>query len=804
MQGEVKFFKPTVSVTSPASVRLSNREMDIMKNEFQRLRDFEDIQDIGGVRRKVMNKAVQLIIAAKQDSKSGLTKDNYPAYALAALLRVARENDVFTQSWYLYNQDILDGNVDWIIAGKNEDKGWWLLFQRAEKYIGKGIQKSLVNFCESHQMTNPEFQKRYRIKEQIGTGAYATIHLAYDTKTKREISLKILSFKYPPGPEDRGDFNNEMKTMKKLSSGPDRCNPYLVCLNDWHCVTPPPEAKWGWKFVINMEYIRGTTLSKYKIKSDQEAKRIMLQIGQGLAYIHKNGIVHMDLHMANIMIDAEDNAKIIDFGISCSSRDRCNKWADELNIDVAAGFRPPEFGIPEFGKPKVDLTLNTYRASDVWMLGRIYQRILKERPSLTDQYQSLVAEMKTPDPSNRPSIEKVIQVLTGGLAKKIICANRKSLQGWEIQKYGPSDLIHYQENGQTYCFLRTDVSFLQQGINPFTGRKIRPDPLKEFIHLAEEKKLFDLYGVTLPKGITTKCPLFVSHDPLIGYHYHCEGLAKFVTRSISPGQDTDANCVGLMYQITLRRPLSRRDMDQFGFIRVTESNIVKDELIMNASSLEVARPLANRVLTESPNKTYPVYDSIDEETSHLSLRDSLREFMGSGGIIFPSQAIQDILVQKIKPSESIILYRGLTWNEWTKLTFGKWMDQIGRKKISIGDQLDITDTRVASWSANICISASFAVTGNYGLVLSYQAQPNEIMLDTRMMADREKFYGHDQAEVMLLPGRKDNGEWGDSITRQTRVEMVVWNTGQRTPSGFLLNKKPPNQYNLWVKELIIP
>ncbi len=409
----------------------------------------------------------------------------------------------------------------------------------------------------------------------------------------------------------------------------------------------------------------------------------------------------------------------------------------------------------------------------------------------------------SPNPSDRPSIGEVIQVLTGSLSQKIICSNQKSIQGWDIQKYNPSDLIHYQEKGETYCFLKSDVSFLQQGLNPFTGRKIRPGILKEFIRLAKEKKLFDPYGVTLPKGIKTKCPLFVSHDPLIGYYYHCEGISKFVTKSVSPGQDSDANCVGLLYQTTFRRPLSMEDMDQYGFIRADESNIVSDKLILDLKSLEVDRPLANRVLKETSDKTYSVYNSMDDDTEHFSLRGALQEFMNSGHIVLPSQAIQDILVQKIRPSEPITLFRGLSWNEWSGLTFEKWMNQIGRKKISIGDELEIIDTRVASWSANICISSTFS-SGNYGIVFSYQAQPNEIMLDVRMLADREKFYQHDQAEVMLLPGRKKNHEWGGPITRRVKVEMVVWNRGQRTPSGFLLKEKPTEQYNLWVKELIIP
>ena len=779
MQIDSQLFKSTKSVNSPATVCLTNKEMDIMKKEFQRLKERGYIRDISGIREKVMKKVVQLIITAKQDSKSGLKKDNYPAYALAAILHISREDDIFTRDWYYYGQKTLISNVNRIIEGDVITKRWRSLFQQAERYIGEGIQKTLVNFCESHQMTNKEFQKRYLIKKIIGKGSAGTIHLAYDNNIKREISLKIMTFEYPPGPKVRDSFNNEIKTMKILSSESSGCNPYIICLNDWHCVTPQPEAKWGWKFVINMEYIRGTTLDIFHIESDQDGERIMLQIARGLAHIHKNGIVHADLFDENILMDKEGNAKIIDFGASYSLMERCDKSS------------------------YIRHNIKTHHSWDIFFLGMIYKDLLRNKPILTDQYQTLVAEMRNINPSNRPSIEKVIQVLTESISKKIICSNQKSIQGWDIQKYRSSDLIHYREKDQTYCFLKSDVSFLQQGLNPFTGRKIGTKALEKFVRLAKEKKLFDPYGVVLPKGITTKCPLFVSHDLFIGYHYHCEGCAKFVTKSVSPGQDSESNCVGLLYQTTLKHHLLMEDMDQYGFIRAKESNIVSDKLILDLKSLEATRPLANRVLKETSSKTYPVYNSMDDDTEDLSLRDSLQEFMNSGHIVLPSQAIQDILVQKIRPSKPIILYRGLTWNEWSGLTFEKWMNQIGRKKISIGDELEIIDTRVASWSANICISSTFAL-GDYGIVFSYQAQPEEIMLDTRMLLDREKFYQHDQAEVMLLPGRKKNGEWGGPITRRVKVEMVVWSWGQRTPSGFLLKEKPVDQYNLWVKELIIP
>ncbi len=224
--------------------------------------------------------------------------------------------------------------------------------------------------------------------------------------------------------------------------------------------------------------------------------------------------------------------------------------------------------------------------------------------------------------------------------------------------------------------------------------------------------------------------------------------------------------------------------------------------------MEVSRPPANRVLTETLGKTYPVYKknpySGGDETEHLSLRNSLKFFMRSGTVTLSSRAIRDIVAQKIRPSKPIFLYRGLKWRKRFGLSFEKWMNQMGRKMITIGDRVDLKDIRSTSWSTNICLAAAFASKGDYGIVFKYLAQPSEIMLDTRMLSDRKIFIIVDQGEIILLPGLKEDGEFGGTVIRKVTVEMIVWNRGQRTPSGFLLKKRPVNQYNIWVKELIIP
>src|ERR1700743_849018 len=57
-------------------------------------------------------------------------------------------------------------------------------------------------------------------------------------------------------------------------------------------------------------------LNEEKMLSPDRAVRIMLNICEALDYMHKHGIVHRDLKPENVMVDPDDNIKLVDFGIA--------------------------------------------------------------------------------------------------------------------------------------------------------------------------------------------------------------------------------------------------------------------------------------------------------------------------------------------------------------------------------------------------------------------------------------------------------------------------------------------------------
>lgn len=118
-----------------------------------------------------------------------------------------------------------------------------------------------------------------------------------------------------------------------------------------------------------MEYVGKTSLHSYlrskngRRLEESEARRVYLQICKGMSYCHSKNIVHRDLKLENILIDDDNNVKIIDFGFSISiTPDKT------LNIFC---------GTPSYMAPEI-VSKRNYKgqATDVWALGILLYALL--------------------------------------------------------------------------------------------------------------------------------------------------------------------------------------------------------------------------------------------------------------------------------------------------------------------------------------------------------------------------------------------------------------------------------------------
>src|SRR3984885_11292793 len=145
----------------------------------------------------------------------------------------------------------------------------------------------------------------YKIEQLLGAGGMGEGYRAVDTRLGRTVAVKVLRQGLGANPEFRQRFLREARAASALN------HPNIVALYDissHECVD----------FLI-MEYVAGQSLKDLippeGLAFDQVI-RFGAQIASALGAAHASGIVHRDVKPANIMVTAQEQVKVLDFGIA--------------------------------------------------------------------------------------------------------------------------------------------------------------------------------------------------------------------------------------------------------------------------------------------------------------------------------------------------------------------------------------------------------------------------------------------------------------------------------------------------------
>jgi eukaryotic-like serine/threonine-protein kinase len=146
---------------------------------------------------------------------------------------------------------------------------------------------------------------RYEILSPLGAGGMGEVYLAHDTQLDRQVAVKILPTEIASDPQDLLRFLQEARAASKLKSA-----------NVAH-IYEIGEAE-GLRFIA-MEYVEGQSLRE-KISERQlpavDILRIALQLARALEEAHSKGVVHRDIKPENIVVTAEGEVKVLDFGVA--------------------------------------------------------------------------------------------------------------------------------------------------------------------------------------------------------------------------------------------------------------------------------------------------------------------------------------------------------------------------------------------------------------------------------------------------------------------------------------------------------
>ena len=219
---------------------------------------------------------------------------------------------------------------------------------------------------------------QYQFKKKLGSGSFGTTYLAIDKHNERYVTIKAIPL--TKNNDDmiikRQKILDEVSVLQTLSLYPD-CNKHIVCYYD--TFIGELGARIPHMFIV-MEYIEGSTLGDYLRSRNHNLPLkkkwdILLQLIEGLAYIHSRKIAHRDIKPENIMITPTGRIKYIDFGLSCVSECIEEGCLNICNKDTAGTlpFIPPEY----FNRYTFDnyTELEIAQMGDIWSLGVILYMI---------------------------------------------------------------------------------------------------------------------------------------------------------------------------------------------------------------------------------------------------------------------------------------------------------------------------------------------------------------------------------------------------------------------------------------------
>jgi eukaryotic-like serine/threonine-protein kinase len=247
----------------------------------------------------------------------------------------------------------------------------------------------------------------YQLLGPLGLGGMGRVYLAHDSRLGRNVAIKVSHERFSQR------FTREARAIAQLSHS-NICTLYDI----------------GPNYLV-MECVEGRTLGA-RISSGPlpipEAIDIACQIAQGLRFAHAKQILHRDIKPANVMLTAEGQVKIMDFGLAKrwgggEAVDDGIRTDDRTRTDdlTAAGTL---LGTPAYMSPEQARGEQADQQSDVWALGVVmYEMVAGRRPFAAENSLALLRSILDDEPPRltavRPDCPAELQrIVDRALAKK--------------------------------------------------------------------------------------------------------------------------------------------------------------------------------------------------------------------------------------------------------------------------------------------------------------------------------------------------------------------------------------------------
>jgi len=232
----------------------------------------------------------------------------------------------------------------------------------------------------------PERFGRYRIVRRLGQGAMGDVYLAEDTQLQRQVALKV-----PKLELENKNLLERFYREARAAAGLQHRN---ICP-----VFDVGEID-GVHF-LTMAYIEGRSLSAYvkpgKPLPVRSAVAIVRKLSLALSKAHGRGILHRDLKPSNVMIDADKQPVVMDFGLARKVDAEESRLTQTGSLVGTPAYMPPEQvkgELDELGP-----------CSDVYSLGIIFYELLTGQVPYEGPIASVLGQILAVD-AQPPSVHR--------------------------------------------------------------------------------------------------------------------------------------------------------------------------------------------------------------------------------------------------------------------------------------------------------------------------------------------------------------------------------------------------------------
>ncbi len=223
----------------------------------------------------------------------------------------------------------------------------------------------------------PERLSGYKILGNIGEGGMGRVLLALDERLGRKVAIKTLSGRYQNDAILRTRFMQEARALAQINHS------NIVRIYN---LGQPEEVP---HFV--MEYVTGVPLTEAsRALTIEQRIELMRKVVEAAEFLHQNHVIHRDLKPGNILVGADLEPKLLDFGLARHAGEKASRLTQAGDV-----MGTPDYFSPE--QAQGDLSLDA--RSDIFSLGTVlYELLTGTVPFQADRRQDLVRQICEGDP----------------------------------------------------------------------------------------------------------------------------------------------------------------------------------------------------------------------------------------------------------------------------------------------------------------------------------------------------------------------------------------------------------------------